>query len=468
MAEAHESLADTLRMLGIGVAIVAGLFFLNCRYPSLLRFAELKAFDLRLYSRPTRKPHGEVVIVAIDDKSIVELGRWPWPRDVFARLTDALRSYKVAVVGFDTVFSERDKFDVKRKKAAANPTNSVHRMPAGVSNDQTFANAIRAQGNTFIGFPLEVKSAAPGGEVTPGFVTKIVAPAPVAYHIVRIPQGDPEPPVPEAIAYLPNVPVINRVARGTAYFDAPTDSDAVFRSELMVMRLNGLYCEPLIVALTSAYANGADTTLTLADYGVASVTIGPLYLPVDEQGRMLVNFRGPAHTFPYYSISDVIARRVPAQALAGKIALVGASAVGVGDRWSTPMGADFPGVEVHANAIDNILSGDFIQRSDVTAGMERLAAAVMGVGVAASVAVLSAPWAALVATALIVGYYGLAQYLLVAHGLLLGVLFPIVIVFITYAALTSYRHFGCEREMRLLRRAIPEHPAQPHAGHDVS
>ena len=141
---------------------------------------------------------------------------------------------------------------------------------------------------------------------------------------------------------------------------------------MMVIRFGKRYCEPLILAVTSAYADDALTSLTLADFGVASVRIGPLDLPVDEQGRMLVNFRGPAHTFPYFSVSDVIAHRIPAQALAGKIVLVGASALGVGDRWSTPMGADFPGVEIHANAIDNILTGDFIQRSEVTAGLERV------------------------------------------------------------------------------------------------
>src|SRR5208337_2286789 len=196
--------------------------------------------------------------------------------------------------------------------------------------------AIKEQGSTFVGYPLQVEDN-PKARISPGFVTKIGAPAPLAYSLVRIPAGPP-PPVPDAIAYLPNLPAINSAARGTGYFDTPTDPDAVFRSEMMVIRFGKRYCEPLILAVTSAYADNALTSLTLADFGVASAKIGPLELPVDEQGRMLVNFRGPPHTFPYYPVSDVIAHRVPAQALAGKIVLVGASALGVGDRWSTPMG----------------------------------------------------------------------------------------------------------------------------------
>jgi adenylate cyclase len=464
MAQARKRNSGALRTLGIGVAMVVALFIFNGHYPSLLRLAELKAFDLRMYAQGTRKPHGEVVIVAIDDKSIAELGRWPWPRTVFARLVDALKSYNVGVVGFDIVFSEHDNLDLEREKIVAAVKNAglpTDKLAAAseIGNDQTFANAVKAQGTTFIGYPLQVNSGAEAEPIRPGFAAKIVPPAPLAYNLVRIPAGPP-PPVPEAIAYLPNLPVINSAAHGTAYFDAPTDSDAVFRSEMMVIRFHDRYCEPLVLALTAAFANNLRTQLILADFGVASASIGPENLPVDEQGRMLVNFRGPVHTFPYYAVSDVIYHRVPRQALAGRIVLVGASALGVGDRWSTPMGADFPGVEIHANAIDNILVGDFIQRSDVTAGLERLAAVVMGVAVSAAVAYLSASWSAVAAVGLIFGYFGLAQYLLVVDGLLLGVIFPIAATFATYTGLAGYRYLTEGREKRFLRHAF-EHYLHP-------
>jgi len=434
---------------------VAVLFFFNGRYPALLRDAELKAFDLRMYAQGTRKPSGRVVIAAIDDKSIAQLGRWPWPRTVLARLTAALKSYNAAVVGFDLVFSERDYYDLQRERGADGARMSALRATA-VSNDEAFADAIRAQGNTFIGYSLQVGSGDGNQEITPGFVDKIDAPAPLVYDHVRLAERGLLPPVPQAVAYLPNLGVINRAARGAGYFDTPTDADAVFRSEMMVIRLGKLYCEPLILALVSAYTNRAPTTVALADFGVAGVGVGAVKIPVDEQGRMLVNFRGPAHTFPYYSVSDVIAHRVPAAALANKIVLVGASALGVGDRWSTPMGADFPGVEIHANAIDNILQGDFIQRSDTTTGVAIVAAAIMGLTVSAAVAYLSASWSLVAAAAMICGYFVLAQYLLMADGLLVGVLFPIITAFVTYAGLASYRFIREERENRVLRHAINE------------
>ena len=393
MSDRQKKTPGTLGTLVVGMMVLAGVFVLNNRYPSLLALAQLKAFDLRMYARGTHKPQGEVAIVAVDDKSITELGRWPWPRSVLAQLTTALKDYRVAVVGFDLVFSEPD---------------GEPRDGAG-GNDQAFAAAIKRQGATFIGYALQMQRS--GSEkITAGFTTKVTAPGPSVYGQVLLPDGILAPPIPEAIAYLPNLPAISAAARGTGYLDTPADADGVFRSEMMAVRFGKLYCEPLIVAVTSAYADNARTSVSLSDYGVAGISIGPLSVPVDEQGRMLVNFRGPSHTFPYYSASDVIAHRVPPRALAKKIVLVGAVAVGVGDRWSTPVGSDFPGVEIHANAIDNILTGDFIQRSQVTAGVERMGAIVLAVAVTAAVAFLSASWAAIATLALIVGYFALAQY----------------------------------------------------------
>jgi hypothetical protein len=163
--------------------MVAALFALNLHYPSLLALAELKTFDLRMYARGMRKPHGEVAIVAIDDKSISELGRWPWPRTVLAQLVEALKQYKVGVVGFDLVFSERDDVDLEREKIVGSlkdaglPPDRLQEA-AGISNDDAFAKAIKEQGATFVGYPLQVE-ADPRARINPGFVTKIGTPAPL-------------------------------------------------------------------------------------------------------------------------------------------------------------------------------------------------------------------------------------------------------------------------------------------------
>jgi adenylate cyclase len=448
----------------IGAGITVAFFLLDARYPSLLSFVELKADDLRLYARGTRKTTGLVAIAAIDDKSVAQLGRWPWPRSIIAKLVDALRAYDARVIGFDMIFSEADNADQQRGKfltqlqQAGLPTASVQNV-LGPPNDVLLARAIKAQGSVLIGYPLEIPDRHNQGRIEPGFAARLEPPKPMAYGLVRLPPG-PAPKLTTAIAYLPTLPLLRVAARGTAYFDTPSDPDGIFRTEMTVIPFDGMYCEPLFMALASTFANGALTSLRLAAYGVAGVSIGPVQIPVDEAGRLLVNFRGPAYTFPYYSASDIIAHRVPAQALAGKIVLVGATALGLGDRWSTPVGSNFPGVEINANAVDNILTGDFVRRNAVTFGIERVGAIAIGLAVSLAVATLSAAWAALAAMVLCLGFYFAVQHLLTAGGLMVGVVFPVATAFVTYGGMISYRYLTEEQDKRYLRHAF-EHYLHP-------
>src|SRR5579885_3320187 len=142
-----------LRTFLLGLLVIVALFALDARYPSAVEMAELKASDLRMYARPGRKPLGVVAIAAVDDKSIAELGRWPWPRSTMGRLVDALRDYRVKVVGFDIFFSERDDDDIQREQIAQR-LRAEGLSPAAIAStlgeghDLRFAKALRTQGMT--------------------------------------------------------------------------------------------------------------------------------------------------------------------------------------------------------------------------------------------------------------------------------------------------------------------------------
>src|SRR4029077_1834446 len=148
------------RPLLIGIATLTALFVFNYLHPAVFDLADLKASDLRMYV--TRRPPltGAVVIAALDEKSIAELGHWPWPRSVEARLSDALREYKAAVVGYDVLFSERDEDDVQAQRIAARLQavgvgDAAVEETLGSGNDPAFANALKQQGSTFLGYAFE-------------------------------------------------------------------------------------------------------------------------------------------------------------------------------------------------------------------------------------------------------------------------------------------------------------------------
>ena len=459
------------RPLLIGIVILIGLFVFNGLHPAVFELADLKASDLRMYV--TRRPplSGALAIAAIDEKSVAELGHWPWPRSVEARLSNALRDYQAAVVGYDVLFSESDEDDAQAARIATHLKSlgigdAAVQETLGTGNDLAFADALKQAGSTFLGYAFESHFdltrareflAAP---VTTGFKTEPIAPPPLAYNLVRELPGA-TPPLVAARAYLPPVAALNSAARGIGFVDIDADSDGVLRSELTVVRFGKRYCVPLYLALTAAYLKNAPLRLVVDPEGVRQVTLGDEEIPVDEIGRMLINFRGPPGTFPAYSIADLIAHRVPKAAIAGKIVLVGMTAHALGDRKITPTGGDFPGVEIHANAIDNVLRGDFVRRSRVEGTAEEDAVALaLVLAISLAAAYLSPLWSAAAALWVVVGFSAYAQYRLVDDGVLIDVVLPLASVLLTYTALATYRYVTEGSEKRYLRSAL-EHYLNP-------
>ncbi len=245
----------SVRTLMVGVLIVAGALAINAWYPSLLNRIELQLFDLRLRSQHRPQPAGIVAIAAIDDPSLKQLGEWPWPRAVIAKLVAALNDYRVRTIGLDIVFSEPDAYDSERDEILArlspgNMSEPESRLAVGPSNDAMLAAALRAEGAAVLGFPFESHNLTRNNQryTHGGFVGTILPPAPMEYGIVHRASGS-HPDLPTAFAYLPDIATIRDAARGSAYFDITSDSDAVIRSQMMVIRFKGHYYLPLPLGL---------------------------------------------------------------------------------------------------------------------------------------------------------------------------------------------------------------------------
>jgi adenylate cyclase len=443
----------------IGLITTATVTLLKHYYPKPFEWAELKASDLRLYNGALNKPTGNVVIGAIDDRSIAALGRFPWPRSIEAQLVRALGDYRAAVIGFDVAFSEQDPADAKeedliRRLEKAGIRESVALDAVGGSNDSAFAAALRAQGSTYLGyfFQSHMFHEATGAELV-SFSTTLIEPWPVAYGItLREPGARQQTYI--ANGYLPPIKTLNDAARGTAYVDIDEDSDGTARSDPAVIRFDGRYCVPLFLAVADAYLGRPPLTLRFDADGVSAIEIGNRSIPVNERGDMMVHFRGGSGTIPRVSIDDILAHRVPPGALAHKAVLIGLTAHAVGDRIDTPIGGDFPGVEFQATAIDDVLAGDFVYQSLNLTAVERLCAWFMGAAAAIAAAFMTALASALVMIALAAGYFAYTSWELSAHGRLVGIVFPSVTLLATYFMVVSYRYFAEGREKRFIRSAF--------------
>ena len=417
----------TVATLLTGLLTAAATLMLFAFLPTALDYLDAVSSDFEIYSRRPVHPTGNVVIAAIDEASIAQFGRWPWPRDIDTRLLQALERYKASVIGFDMVFSE----------------------PESEGGDRGFARAIARDNSVYIGyfFNSDPLSGVMGLSI---YKTAAVNPPPLSYNLVRKLNGDIQEP-PSATGYLPPISELNRASAGTVYLNIDEDIDGAVRRYPTVIRFDKVYCVPFFLGLADAYKGRPPLTLTLTDYGVAEVLAGTRSIPADEAGNTTLHYRGPAGTMPRYSAASIIAGRVPREALAGRIIVVGVTATGLGDRFATPVGNDFPGVEIQATAVDNVLAGDFILHSSKTRQEEIILSLAVGVVVTLSAAFTSAlvSLAVILALAALSLWYSMLR--LSYDSTLVGVGLPWSTLAVTYLSVVSYRYVAEGREKRYLR-----------------
>ena len=360
-------------------------------------------YDTRLKLTMPREGDPRIVILDIDEKSLGEIGRWPWSRNVMARLMDKLfDQYRVALVGFDVVWAERDTssgMDVldalaqKELKDAAGFQTTYQKLRQRLDFDGIFAASIKGRpvvlGYYFNGDEKAVKvNAIPEAVLPKGtFTGRNIAFA--RWH-----------------GYTGNLPIYLKNAAAAGHFNPLVDDDGVSRRVPMLLEYDGAYYEPLSLAMVRtliAREKGAfpavepiyppDQPLSGKYGGMEWIKVGPFDIPVDEEAAALVPYAGPKATFAYVSLVDVLNDRVKPEQLTGKIAIVGTTAPGLLDLRSAPVDAVFPGVEIHANMIAGILAHNLKQRPAYVIGAEVFLLLIGGVTLSLLIPMLSALWA---------------------------------------------------------------------------
>ena len=374
-------------------------------------------YDTRLKLTMPGKGDPRIVILDIDEKSLGEIGRWPWSRNVMARLMDKLfDQYRVALVGFDVVWAERDTssgMDVlealaqKELRDAAGFQAAYQHLRATLDFDGIFAASIK-------GRPVVLGYYFNGEE-----------------NAVKV-NAIPEPVLPKGtfagrniafarwIGYTGNLPIYLKNAAAAGHFNPRVDDDGVSRRVPMILEYDGAYYEPLSLAMVRAHVALVTGTFPIVEPGYPPeqllsrkyggmewIKVGPYTIPVDDEAAALIPYRGPKSTFTYVSLTDVLNDRVKPEALRGKIAIVGTTAPGLQDLRSTPVESVYPGVEIHANMIAGIINHAIKERPAYMVGAEVLLLLAGGVALSLLIPMLSALWAtaaAAAAGALIAGF----------------------------------------------------------------
>ncbi|MBB4372573.1 adenylate cyclase [Bradyrhizobium sp. cir1] len=334
--------------------------------PPPIQELRLRTFDMFQLIDPRHKAARPVTIVDVDDRSLAKFGQWPWPRTRIADLIQSLSSNGAVAIGFDMVFSEADRLnpdlvagqmryldDATRAKLRELPTN-----------DQILSDAIR-------------RSRVVLGETGQSQITSEIDKTLPFTGVATVGEENAEKFLFEFPGLLRNVPVIEKVAAGRGLFTIRTERDGLIRRVPMVMRAQGNIMPSLSLEILRVITSTPTLLVRTDKSGVRAIRLKGVEIPTDRNGQLWVHYARYDPSI-YVSAAEVLDNTVSPSKIAGKLVLIGTSAVGLNDIKTTPVSRAMPGVEIHAQVLESVLSGAIISQPNYALGVELLAALFIG------------------------------------------------------------------------------------------
>jgi adenylate cyclase len=447
------------------VAIYIGDMFSD---RSLLDTIEHRTYDTRLLSLKDPAAARDVAIVSIDEHSLNAIGRWPWNRNILAELIHKIDQDGAKTIASDIFFPEAQNPRLSRLVSQLHKENprvtsvrAYRQLDRLAGGDEALAAAIRKSGKVILSivFLTSRSQASHMDEAKQQQVQDELRGA-----AIPVVHGHGGNPVAIGLPYKvygvdANIPPIQKAGLYAGHINTMPDTDGTLRWTPLVLRYHKTYYPSADVQVVRAFLGNRQLVLDTDAAGIRGLRIGALEIPTDEEGRALVHYYGPQQTFPTLSAADVLQDKVAPDTLKGKIVLLGSTAVSVGDIRVTPYSPAFPGVEVRATVIQNLLNNDFIQRPRWMTLVDVLLLLVLGVGlsfvfprtgVRVGAAILTVSFAALIAVAL---------YLFDRHHIWLNVTYPSLLLLTLFVATTVLHYFRTEGEKRQIKGAFQHYVA---------
>jgi adenylate cyclase len=383
-------------------------------------------------------PNNEnVFIVDIDEKSLQTLGQWPWSRDKIAQILENLTNAGVGLIAFDVVFAEEDR--TSPKKVFDKYNVKMENVP---DYDEIFAKTV-ATTPTILGYQFEL-------EKDNEHVSK-KAPAIPAIFVER--NKNPEQNyLIKATGTILNIPIVQDNAYSSGFFNNIPDESGIIRSVPMIISYNDAIYPSLALEILRVITDTKRVDINYDEAGVKNVKLNDITIPTDRHGRILVNFRGKEKNFRYISALDIFNDKFDKQYIEGKVGIVGTSAAGLLDLRATPFESVYPGVEVHANVVDNILTGDFIYKASWIDGANL--AIVFALSLVVMILITFTPiWFNPFITLAFLGavLYG-AYYALFTEGLVFNIFYPLTTIILAAIIATLLDYFFEIRQEEAIKK----------------
>jgi len=381
-----------------------------------MKSLEGKLYDYRFKIRGVIQPPEDIVIAAIDERSLEKLGRWPWSRDKQAQLVKRLTEERAEIIVFDIFPFEQEK------------------------NDLMLGQAIRQAGNVIIPIVFEMDRPSP----LPKSESLMNSAFSSVIHPERFQKYSP---ITRKRVLIP-VPEILRETMALGHINMFADDDGTLRWEAMVVECDG-YLFPSIDLQAAAIYLGIPRERVILN-ATEEIKLGDKRtIPTDRYGRSLIYYYGPWQTFKYLSISDILEGRIKPGELRGKIVVVGATAAGIYDLRVTPFSAVMPGVEKHANVISAIIENRFLKQAPFR--MDLIFLLISGFLFSFLVTRFKSVGTTLTAGLFLLFVLSLGYLLFVHQGLWIRVGYPSINILLIFISMMTYNYAFEERAARKIR-----------------
>ena len=459
---------------GIGADQRAGFLF--------LQDIEQRTLDTRFVLRGKRAPDPRIVIVGMDEKTLQRIGSFPLPRDNYALMVRQLKKSGASVIAFDENFptaASSEALDVLARvrseignSAPAKLKNSVLQLEQQSDLDAQFAAALKDAGNVVLGHLFGDAGSDP--KLAEAYYN--IAWAKSFPQVIPVKSGNQNFDMGKAwknaggpvyAGVEANIPKIAEAAASYGFFNIDPDADGTIRRALLVIRYQDLDFFPsLDLQVLRQYENIPDQQIAayIGAYGLERIQFGNHDLRPWKDGNVLINYVGPYHSYPHYSMVDVLQGNVPADAFRDKIVFFGATAVAIGDLRNTPFkeGSAYMGVEVHANILDNLLHTAEPGRTFLIRGFNEeivdIAFIILfGLGLGLLFGRTRPLTATVMVLAVLAAFFGFVYFGFAHWGRWYSFVVPAATLVASYASITSFRVITEEREKRKIRRTFSQY-----------
>lgn len=446
----HTALNRHLRLLmnkfGTGrvlaVALLLPALYLQVLDPSFLVNLRNSVFDYYQQWKPRENlPKRPVAVIDIDEKSLLQLGQWPWPRSYLASMVQNATQMGAVVIGFDMVFAEEDRLSpdkIGESVASLSPATQEE-LNSLQSFDIIFANQLK-RSRSVLGIAVSPTKT----DVNNLGIDRIATLATLG--------NDPRPFLRKFPGLIGNITTLDEAAIGRGMISLDQGFDGIVRRVPLANVVDGKIVPTLALDMLRV-ATGRNVISQTANSGITGFKVAGTLVPTDKFGRIWIKY-SEYDPGQYISAVDVITGKVDPARLAGKLLFVGTSATGLKDLRSSPLQSSLPGVEMHMQLLENILTQSYLFRPDYLAVLEWAGTTFTGV-----ILILLVP---LVGARMTIGLLGLISgvavgsslYLFSEFSLLVDVTYTLFISLLLYINLVYFNYLSTEKERTRIRTAF--------------